>query len=226
MRLRRGFKTATSLDPQYAEAENNLGVVYGQQGKSAEAEKLFRQAVENNPQYAQAFVNLGLILAGQSRFPEANQALQTAVRLEPNNTKALSSRAMVLIRLGQPAEAVTDFRKVVELDSRSPDAHLNLGIALADQFDLEGALKEIHGGCKTCSGRCRSALQQRESSGRSAAKRGSETRTGDNHTARSEVCGCMVSAGDHRETSGETKKAVDLFGKAVSVIRTMPIRFS
>jgi len=65
-----------------------------------------------------AFVNLGLILAGQSRFPEANQALQTAVRLEPNNTKALSSRAMVLIRLGQPAEAVTDFRKVVELDSR------------------------------------------------------------------------------------------------------------
>jgi len=85
------FKTATSLDPQYAEAENNLGVVYGQQGKSAEAEKAIPAGSENNPQYAQAFVNLGLILAGQSRFPEANQALQTAVRLERTTLSAFIS---------------------------------------------------------------------------------------------------------------------------------------
>ena len=40
-------------------------------------------------------------------------------------------------------EAVADFRKVIELDSGSAAAHLNLGIALADQFDLERALVEF-----------------------------------------------------------------------------------
>jgi tetratricopeptide (TPR) repeat protein len=35
------------------------------------------------------------------------------------------------------------FRKVVELDPKTPGAHLNLGIAMADQFDLNGALAEF-----------------------------------------------------------------------------------
>jgi len=35
------FKTATSLDPQYAEAENNLGVVYGQQANRLRRKSYF-----------------------------------------------------------------------------------------------------------------------------------------------------------------------------------------
>jgi tetratricopeptide (TPR) repeat protein len=50
---------------------------------------------------------------------------------------------MVLARLDQRREAIADFRRVIELDAQSPDAHLNLGIALADQFDLNGALTEF-----------------------------------------------------------------------------------
>jgi len=84
------FKTATSLILNTAEAENNLGVVYGQQGKSAEAEKLFRQAVENNPQYAQAFVNLGLILAVSRDFRKQTKPFRRPSGLNRTNTKALS----------------------------------------------------------------------------------------------------------------------------------------
>jgi tetratricopeptide (TPR) repeat protein len=45
--------------------------------------------------------------------------------------------------LNRGSEALTSFRKVIELDPKSPGAHLNLGIALADQFDLNGALAEF-----------------------------------------------------------------------------------
>src|SRR6267154_1899628 len=109
----------------------------------ARAKQLFRQAAENNPQYGQAFVNLGLILASESRFSEAEQALQNAVRIEPDNKTALTARAMVLTRMGRQSEAVPYFRKLVDLNTKSADAHLNLGIALADQFDLLGALAEF-----------------------------------------------------------------------------------
>ena len=134
---------AIALDPQYAEAQANLGVLYGQQGKNSQAEQLLRQATENNPQYAQAFVNLGLVLAAQSRFPEAEQALRSALKIGEDNSQALTVLAMVLARTGRQAEAVTYFRKVIALDPKDPGSHINLGITLADQFNLEGASRNF-----------------------------------------------------------------------------------
>jgi len=69
--------------------------------------------------------------------------LETALRLEPSNTKALTGKAMVLARTGKQREAIECFRQVVAFDPGSAGAHLNLGIALADGFDLQGALSEF-----------------------------------------------------------------------------------
>jgi tetratricopeptide (TPR) repeat protein len=88
-------------------------------------------------------VNLGLILASQSRLEEANQVLLNSVRIEPNNAKALTASAMVETRLNRQSNAMETFRKVTALNPNSPEAHLNLGIALADQFNLESALTEF-----------------------------------------------------------------------------------
>jgi tetratricopeptide (TPR) repeat protein len=136
------LKAAVALDPGYAEAQNNLGVLYGQLGKSKEAEELFREATENNPQYSQAFINLGLILAGESRFPEAEQAVRNALKITPDHPQALTVLAMVLTRTKRTEEGIGYFKKVVELDPSS-GAHLNLGIAYADDFNLESALAEF-----------------------------------------------------------------------------------
>ncbi len=136
------LKAAIALDLGYAEAQNNLGVLYGQQGKNKEAEELFRQATENNPQYLQAFINLGLILAGESRFPEAEQPIRSAVKITPDS-QALTALAMVLMRMKRSEEGVSYFQQVIKLDPKSSAAHLNLGIAYADEFNLEGALVEF-----------------------------------------------------------------------------------
>ena len=68
--------------------------------------------------------------------------LEAAPRAEPGNAKALTALGMVQGRTREP-EAVDTFRKVVSLDPHSPDAHLNLGIALADQQRSEDALAEF-----------------------------------------------------------------------------------
>ena len=54
---------------------------------------------------------------------------------------------MILTRMNRTEEAVGYFRKALELDPKSAGAHLNLGIAMADQFDLEGALAEFRKPC-------------------------------------------------------------------------------
>jgi tetratricopeptide (TPR) repeat protein len=54
----------------------------------------------------------------------------------------LTALGMVQGRTGDPA-AIATLRRVIELDPRSPESHLNLGIALADQHQPDAALDEF-----------------------------------------------------------------------------------
>jgi tetratricopeptide (TPR) repeat protein len=50
---------------------------------------------------------------------------------------------MVLMRMKRSEEGISYFQQVIKLDPKSSGAHLNLGIAYADEFNLEGALAEF-----------------------------------------------------------------------------------
>ena len=97
------FKTSVVIDSQFAEAENNLGVLYGKLGRQAEARQMFTRATEDNPRYTQAYVNLALVLASASNFTEARAALETALKLSPLDPLALKVQKLVEQRLKQPA---------------------------------------------------------------------------------------------------------------------------
>ena len=77
----------------------------------------------------------------------------------PDNVKALTALGMVQGRTREPG-AVDTFRKVISLDPLSPDAHLNLGIALADQQRSEEALVEFAEAVKLAPAQAASPLQQ------------------------------------------------------------------
>jgi tetratricopeptide (TPR) repeat protein len=100
---------------------------------------------------------------------------------------------------------------------RSPDAHLNLGIALADQFDLEGALREFTQATQLApdaptphynKGRALLDLQRN-----AEAKLELETAT----RLDSNVRDAWYLLGIIAKQAGETQKSIDLFGKVVSV---------
>jgi len=85
------LKAAISLDPQYAEAQNNLGVLYGSKARakqrsscssgSRKQSSIWTSVRESRPDSSERI-----------RFLEAEQALQNAVRIEPDN-KTPSQRA-------------------------------------------------------------------------------------------------------------------------------------
>lgn len=136
------LKAAIGAKPDYAEALGNLGVLYQEQGKPLEAEKLFRRAAEASPRDAAPhYVNLGLTLAGLKRYTEASQSLSKALELAPGNTAALTAKGMVLMRQQQVEEAIAVFRRVTAAEPASAQAHLNLGIALSDSERQAEALR-------------------------------------------------------------------------------------
>jgi tetratricopeptide (TPR) repeat protein len=80
------FEQALRNKPDYAEADNNLGMLYANMpGHTAEAIAHFEAAVNLDPKLPQAQQNLGLLLASvPGRMPEAIAHLEEAQRLKPD----------------------------------------------------------------------------------------------------------------------------------------------
>jgi tetratricopeptide (TPR) repeat protein len=76
------FTRATELDPQFAEAHNNLGVYLLQAGNVEQAVSHLRAAAALSPSWAKAHLNLGDALRAEHRYDEAIAELQRAQQLD------------------------------------------------------------------------------------------------------------------------------------------------
>jgi len=86
------FKAAIAIDAINADAMDNLGSLYRQQGKGPDAEHYFNLAIECSPTLIKAYVDLSDLLASESRRSEADAVLQKALQIDPENRELQSHR--------------------------------------------------------------------------------------------------------------------------------------
>jgi tetratricopeptide (TPR) repeat protein len=77
------FRVAVQRSPGLATAHEHLGVVFGMEGKDADAAGQFEQAVGLDPSSATAHFHLAVAYAQLQRFAEARAHAEEAVRLNP-----------------------------------------------------------------------------------------------------------------------------------------------
>ena len=65
------FRTATRVDPEYAQAWYNLGDLLDDQGRADAAIECLRKALRVAPDYADAMFNLALLLQRKNQYTEA-----------------------------------------------------------------------------------------------------------------------------------------------------------
>ena len=82
------LQQAIRLNPDLAEAHNQLGYLALRSGDSAQAESDFRSAIHAAPSYAVAWLNLAVTLTGESKWAAAKQALDRTLALDPQNARA------------------------------------------------------------------------------------------------------------------------------------------
>ena len=75
-------KQAVRLNPNAAEAHNNLGIAYLERGKLDEAIAAFNMAIRINPNFAEAYYYLADAYSLKSEKTLSRDALQKAMRVE------------------------------------------------------------------------------------------------------------------------------------------------
>ncbi len=76
------------LNPNLAEAQNEMGYLTAHGGDPAQAESYFRAAVRASSSYVAAWVNLAATLASEEKWQEAHEALDHALEIDPDNAEA------------------------------------------------------------------------------------------------------------------------------------------
>jgi tetratricopeptide (TPR) repeat protein len=84
----------------------------------------------------------GRKLLEAGKLAEAELVLDRAEKRDPSDSVILTLDAKVKGRLGEYASAVALLKRVILLIPQSPQAHVDLAIALADSGDLKSALAE------------------------------------------------------------------------------------
>jgi tetratricopeptide (TPR) repeat protein len=124
------FRSALALDPNYAEAHNNLGGVLWQQGNHAEASAHFEAAARLRPDFADAQNNLGNALAAAGRNDEAIVHFREALTARPGFVMAHCNLARALETNQLFPDSEKELREALVLQPDYAPAHVQLGLLL------------------------------------------------------------------------------------------------
>ena len=118
------YQRVVAVEPSYAAAWNNLGLLHHRMGQYTEAQEAYEAALRAEPTCAEAAYNLGSLCEDLGEFPASIRYYLRALELSPDYPDAHFNLAGVLGKSGRGREAVRHWRRYLELDAESPWARI------------------------------------------------------------------------------------------------------
>ena len=122
-----------ALDPGGDWAHMELGEVYRQEGRLAEAVAACRKAVEINPRNAVAYARLGQVYGEQGKLAEAAASFKKAVEIDPGNFRVHVELGWFYIVQRRYAEAEKSLKVALGITQRDAKAFEGLGNVYLNQ---------------------------------------------------------------------------------------------
>jgi Flp pilus assembly protein TadD len=144
-RARSVFERALALQPDLAEASNDLGALLAQDGQLDAAIQRFRTALAATPEYPDALNNLGYALLLTGHDQEARSLYQQAIALQPDFPEALNNIGMLAGRSGDLDAAERSFRQALTHRPGYGEAANNLALVLVARGRTNDALSLLTG---------------------------------------------------------------------------------
>lgn len=109
----------------------NLARTYDATKNYEESAVAYKKAIEYKPAESNYYLNLSLAQIALGKLDESQVSIQKAAELNPGNAgMAYYNMGATLINRNQPTEAVTFFKKSIELDPKYANAYYQLGLTL------------------------------------------------------------------------------------------------
>lgn len=130
----------------------NLGNIFREKGRPAEAQALYRAAVERFDEYAEAWGNLAIVLNSRGHNERAWSAMAEAYRRNPDLPGILKNRAALALSTKRYEEAVALYDESLSRKTGDPEVLLGLVYAYTGMDDTRRAdsalrrLKRFHPG--------------------------------------------------------------------------------
>ncbi|HZI51622.1 MAG TPA: tetratricopeptide repeat protein [Terriglobia bacterium] len=122
----------------------NLAMTYDAKREYAEAETAYKKAIEFNAAEPAYWVNLSLAQIATGKMDESQASIEKAASLNPASAgMAYYNMGATLINRNKPKEAITFFKKSVEVDPLYSSAYYQLGLTLVGENDIPEALKYL-----------------------------------------------------------------------------------
>ena len=122
------YNQIISIDPNYSQAHNNLGVIFQNQMNHEKAKDCYEKAIAINPNYVDAYNNLGVIFKELEENQKAKSCYEKAIAINPNHAHTHNNLAIIFKELGEYEKAKSCYEKVIEIDPNYASAHNNLGV--------------------------------------------------------------------------------------------------
>lgn len=118
------YRRVVAIDPTYAAAWNNLGLLLHRMGRYEDARRAYLSALEHDDSLCEAAYNLGSLCEDLSDVEQAIRHYRMALELAPDYADAHFNLAAALARAGRADEASRHWQRYLALDSSSPWARI------------------------------------------------------------------------------------------------------
>ena len=124
---------AVRIQPDWVEAQTNMGNAYNRLGLTGQAEQHYQLALRLNAQLLQPHFNLGVLYLSQKRTEQAAQHLQAAIQIAPEFADGHNQLGVALARLGYRRESISHLNEALRLEPSHAAARKNRQAVLAGQ---------------------------------------------------------------------------------------------
>ena len=112
------LEEAISLDPEFVDAIDHLGIVYRRQNRLDEAERMYLRSIELNKENAVPFINLAVIYRIQGKLNDAFQLYRHVAQIQPNNPEGYYGIGEIFYLIENFENAMMFFDAAIELYNR------------------------------------------------------------------------------------------------------------
>ena len=139
----RELDKAVEINPNDATWQSSLGKIYREKKEYGQAIPHLEKAVMLDPKDAASLSNLGVAYRQTNKVDEAREVFLEGDRAQARRQADTHfNLATVYRRKQKTQEAIAEYEKAIQLDSRLAPAHYDLGVLLAQLKRNDEAIKE------------------------------------------------------------------------------------